>query len=75
MTVVNELLRRVEKGVDVAGLHLKAATGMSAAVLGVALIGTLRLRPAGLMSSYELQLGVGAGQRPAEPPVVATEER
>jgi branched-chain amino acid transport system permease protein len=56
VTVVNELLRRVENGVDVLGLHLKTATGMSAAVLGLALILMLRWRPEGLLSAYELQV-------------------
>ena len=56
VTVLNELLRRVEDGVTVVGVRLKAATGMSAAGLGVALIMMFRWRPAGLLSSYELQL-------------------
>jgi branched-chain amino acid transport system permease protein len=59
VTVLNEFLRRVEDGVDVVGVHLKASTGISAAVLGIALILTLRWRPAGLFSAYEFQLGVG----------------
>jgi branched-chain amino acid transport system permease protein len=57
VAVLNELLRRVEDGVDVFGVHVKAATGMSAAVLGIALILTLRWRPAGLLSAWELQFG------------------
>jgi branched-chain amino acid transport system permease protein len=61
VTVLNELLRRVEDGVDVLGVHLKTATGMSAAVLGVALILVLRWRPEGLLSAYELQLDGGPG--------------
>jgi hypothetical protein len=48
-------MRRVENGVNVLGVHLSAPTGISAAVLGVALILTLRWRPEGLMSAYELQ--------------------
>jgi branched-chain amino acid transport system permease protein len=58
VTVLNEALRRVEDGFDFAGIHVEAATGISSAVLGVALILTLRLRPAGLLSSYEFQPGV-----------------
>lgn len=74
ITALNEIMRRVEDGVDIAGLHIKAATGISAAVLGVALIVTLRLRPAGLLSSYEFQLGLGRGVQ--VPPVsVVHEER
>jgi branched-chain amino acid transport system permease protein len=60
VTILNELLRRVENGVNILGIHVKAATGMSAAVLGIALILTLRWRPGGLLSAYELQLGTPA---------------
>jgi hypothetical protein len=49
-------MRRVENGVTVLGVHVNAPAGISAAVLGVALILTLRWRPEGLMSAYELQL-------------------
>lgn len=69
ITALNEVMRRVENGFDIAGLHIEAATGISAAVLGVALIVTLRVRPAGLLSSYEFQLGLGRGVR--HPPVAA----
>jgi branched-chain amino acid transport system permease protein len=70
VTVLNELLRRVEDGVDVFGLHLKTATGMSGAVLGIALILMLRWRPAGLLSAFELQVE-GRGDRPAAVPAAA----
>ena len=63
ITVLTELLRRVEDGVTVVGLELKAATGISAAVLGVALILMLRWRPEGLLGAGELQL-----ERPATKP-------
>ena len=75
VTALNEVLRRVEEGVDVAGLHIKTATGMSAAVLGIALILTLRLRPAGLLSSYEFQLGLGAGSGTSSVSAPTSEER
>jgi branched-chain amino acid transport system permease protein len=75
VTALNEVLRRIEDGVDVAGIHIKASTGMSAAVLGIALILTLRLRPAGLLSSYEFQLGLDTAPRASEATAVATEER
>ena len=73
VTVLNEVLRRVEDGVDIAGVHLKAATGISAAVLGVVLIVTLRLRPAGIFSSYEFQLGVGERVRPQKADALSQE--
>jgi len=75
VTALNEVLRRVEDGVDVAGLHIKTATGMSAAVLGIALILTLRLRPAGLLSSYEFQFGLGAGSGTSGVSAPESEER
>jgi branched-chain amino acid transport system permease protein len=71
VTVINELLRRVEDGVDVFGVHLKTATGMSGAVLGIALILMLRWRPAGLLSAFELQLE-GRGDRPVTLPSPAS---
>ena len=74
ITALNEVMRRVEDGVDLAGLHIKAATGISAAVLGVALIVTLRLRPAGLLSSYEFQLGLGQGEGTSPVPVAPNEQ-
>lgn len=55
VTLLNEFMRRVENGTHVLGVHLSAPTGISAAVLGVALILTLRWRPEGLMSAFELQ--------------------
>jgi branched-chain amino acid transport system permease protein len=70
VTVLNELLRRVENGVDVFGVHLNTATGMSGAVLGVALILMLRWRPAGLLSAYELQIEP-RGHRPAPAPTAS----
>jgi branched-chain amino acid transport system permease protein len=81
VTVVNELLRRVEDGVDVLGVHLKTATGMSAAVLGIALILMLRWRPEGLLSAYELQVegrddrAAAAADEPAEEPAPLVEAR
>jgi branched-chain amino acid transport system permease protein len=55
ITVLNELMRRVENGVTILGVHVNAPTGISAAVLGVALILMLRWRPEGLLSAFELQ--------------------
>lgn len=64
ITILNELMRRVEGGVTV-GIHLHAPTGISGAVLGVALILMLRWRPEGLFGSNELQLG---SRRRTKPP-------
>jgi branched-chain amino acid transport system permease protein len=75
ITVLNEFMRHVEDGFSVAGVHIKSATGISAAVLGVALIVTLRFRPAGLLGSYELQLGLGPHSPALQAPAVVNEER
>ncbi|MEO3830015.1 branched-chain amino acid ABC transporter permease [Actinomadura sp. B10D3] len=63
ITVLNELLRRVETGVSVAGTEIHAPTGISSAVLGVALIVMLRWRPHGLLGSAELQFEGRAAAR------------
>jgi branched-chain amino acid transport system permease protein len=68
VTVLTEFLRRVESGVDVAGLHLDAATGISAAVLGIALILMLRWRPEGIVGAYEVQFEAGQAGAPRAPP-------
>jgi branched-chain amino acid transport system permease protein len=72
VTVINEVLRRVENGVDVLGVHLNTPTGMSGAVLGVLLILMLRWRPEGLLSANELQLEAPEPPRdaPAAEPAV-----
>lgn len=75
VTALTEILRRLEDGVDVAGLSIKASTGMSAAVLGIALILTLRLRPAGLFSAYEFQLGLDQRSRRIDAPAEPAAER
>jgi branched-chain amino acid transport system permease protein len=64
ITVLNELMRRVEGGVNVVGVHLHAPTGISAAVLGVALILMLRWRPEGLLGAGELQLSRNRRSKP-----------
>ena len=61
ITVLNELLRRVEDGVSIVGTEIDAPTGISGAVLGIMLIVMLRSRPAGLFSDYEFQFERGAG--------------
>jgi branched-chain amino acid transport system permease protein len=72
VTALNEVLRRIENGVDLAGVHLDVPTGMSAAVLGIVLILMLRLRPAGLFSAYELQLGLDRSPRGFGPAAMKT---
>ncbi|MBX6166968.1 MAG: branched-chain amino acid ABC transporter permease [Thermobispora bispora] len=84
ITVLNEILRRVENGMSIGGLDIHAATGISSAVLGIALIIMLRWRPHGLFGSLEMQVEPArradardAGREPGEgetachPPVVS----
>jgi branched-chain amino acid transport system permease protein len=68
VTVLNELFRRVENGFALFGAHIQAPTGISAAVLGVALILMLRWRPEGLLSAYELQFARRSGKAEAVAP-------
>jgi branched-chain amino acid transport system permease protein len=63
ITILNEVMRRVEGGVTV-GIHLHAPTGISGAVLGIALILMLRWRPEGLFGADELQLSRGRKSKP-----------
>jgi branched-chain amino acid transport system permease protein len=66
VTVLNEVFRRVENGFNVLGSHIQAPTGISSAVLGVALILMLRWRPEGLLSAYELQFGRRRSSTPGD---------
>ncbi|SNR56771.1 branched-chain amino acid ABC transporter permease [Actinomadura mexicana] len=65
ITVINEVLRKVESGVSVAGAEIHAPSGISFAALGVALILMLRWRPSGLLGASEVQF---------EPRAPATEQ-
>jgi len=67
ITLLNEVMRRVESGSSLFGAHLTAPTGISAAVLGVALILMLRWRSEGLFGSFELQVGNDRRKKPDRP--------
>jgi branched-chain amino acid transport system permease protein len=67
VTVLNELLRRVEGGFAIGGLDVQPAHGIASAVFGVLLIVMLRWRPAGLTDAFEAQ--VQLGRRRGEPPL------
>lgn len=56
ITALNEVTRRLEGGVDIGGLTLDLPAGVAAAVMGVALILTLKWRPDGLVGHLELVL-------------------
>jgi branched-chain amino acid transport system permease protein len=56
ISVVNELLRRLENGVTIGPLHIPAAVGISQGMLGVILILVLRWRPSGLLGALEVEI-------------------
>ena len=66
ITVLNDLMRRLEDGVSLGGLDLSAPTGISAAVLGVMLILTMRWRPSGMLGAMELQVETTTSDRPRD---------
>ncbi|MFT4307465.1 MAG: branched-chain amino acid ABC transporter permease [Microbacterium sp.] len=53
VTVVVEILRRFEEGVDVFGIQILAPAGLDQVVLGIILLLTLYLRPDGITRSSE----------------------
>jgi branched-chain amino acid transport system permease protein len=63
VTVLNELLRRMESGFSIAGLHVDPTGGIASAVFGVLLIVMLRWRPSGLLGAGEAQIRLGAKPR------------
>ncbi|TWD75090.1 amino acid/amide ABC transporter membrane protein 2 (HAAT family) [Kribbella amoyensis] len=64
ITVLNEVMRRLEGGVSVAGLTIDLPAGVAAAVLGAALIVTLKWRPEGFLGHRELILAGPVGRGP-----------
>lgn len=56
ISVLAEILRRLEAGFTVGSLSFHGAIGISEAVFGIALILMLRLRPAGLLGALELEI-------------------
>jgi branched-chain amino acid transport system permease protein len=67
VTVLNELLRRLENGFSLGGVDVDPAKGIASAVFGVLLIAMLRWRPAGLTDAYEAQVGLGRSRRDERP--------
>lgn len=55
ISVLEELLRRAENGVNLGPIHFHPAPGIDQAALGVALIAMLRWRPGGLLGALELE--------------------
>jgi branched-chain amino acid transport system permease protein len=56
LSVVLELLRRIEAGADVGPLHIPGRPGLSAVGLALCLLATLALRPDGITRGRELSL-------------------
>lgn len=75
VTAVNEVMRRLEGGVSLAGLHIDMPAGVAAAVLGAALIGTLRWRPEGILGHYEVVLAGPVVSTPRNVDAAATRPR
>ncbi len=69
ITVLNELMRQVESGTSIFGTSMQLPSGISFAILGVALILILRWRPAGLLGSLEVEVGARAGAGSREGPI------
>ena len=79
ISVLEELLRRAENGVNLGPIHFHPAPGIDQAALGVALIVMLRWRPGGLLGALELEFDPrarGAAAHTAKPvgePAVETD--
>jgi branched-chain amino acid transport system permease protein len=56
ISVLAEILRRLEAGFTIGPIDVHSAVGISEAVFGVALILMLRWRPAGLLGALELEV-------------------
>jgi branched-chain amino acid transport system permease protein len=56
ISVIEELLRRAENGVNLGPIHFHPAPGIDQAALGVALILMLRWRPGGLLGALEVEV-------------------
>ncbi len=63
IAALNESTRQLERGISLGDITIQLPSGVSIAVLGVALIVVLRFRPAGVMGSNELQLSFKGSRR------------
>jgi branched-chain amino acid transport system permease protein len=66
IAALNEITRQFERGINVGDVTVQLPSGISIAVLGVALIVVLRFRPAGVMDSNELQVSFGRSKKVSE---------
>lgn len=76
ITGLNEVLRRLEGGVTLVGADIELPAGIASAVMGAALIVTLRWRPEGLFGHRELVIDAkrssGRDPRPPAAPLSAS---
>jgi branched-chain amino acid transport system permease protein len=56
VSAVSEFLRRIEQGVDIAGLHITAPDGFQQIALALFMLAILIFRPAGITGGRELRL-------------------
>jgi len=72
ISILTEMLRRLESGVGLGPLNVQAPTGISELILGLLLIATLRWRPEGILGPLELEVDpralFGAGSRTSARP-------
>ena len=62
ISVLAEVLRRVEAGFTIGPIEVHSAVGVSEAVFGIALILMLRWRPAGMLGPLELEIDPRPGR-------------
>jgi branched-chain amino acid transport system permease protein len=55
ITMLTEILRRLENGFSIGSIRLTEAPGLTTAVLGFLIVATLTLRPQGLVSRWEIE--------------------
>jgi branched-chain amino acid transport system permease protein len=59
VAVLTELLRRVEQGVSIGGLHISTKPGLDGIILGIFMLAILILRPSGITGGRELRWPAG----------------
>jgi branched-chain amino acid transport system permease protein len=72
MSVWLELVRHIENGLSLGGLHVRALPGLSQLLLGLAVVVVLRWRPNGLAGARELQLRTANAQADVDAAVAPT---
>ncbi|MBN9248975.1 MAG: hypothetical protein BGO03_00320 [Mesorhizobium sp. 61-13] len=55
ITILTEVLRRLENGFSIGSINLSEAPGLTTAVLALMIVATLTIRPQGLVSRWEIE--------------------